>query len=105
MSWQRTHGGLRFGPPPPSAFLPPGEVDTPEKLFQHDRLLRDNSFHVGGGASYPLPQFDVFGSFVRYAHGTDSHSGHVVTFGVSFPFEKPFHMNFRRPAAYLGLCA
>jgi hypothetical protein len=87
LAWQHTHGGLRFGSPPPSTFLPPGDVNTPERLFQHDRLLRDDSFHWGGGASYSFKPFDVFASWLRYQSGTDSHAGHVFTVGVSIPFE------------------
>lgn len=87
LAWQHTHGGLQFGSPPPSTFLPPGDVNTPERLFQHDRLLRDDHVRVGAGAAYSFPQFDVFGSWVRYSSGTDSHAGHVFTTGISIPFE------------------
>ncbi len=88
VSWQHTHGGLRFGSHTPGAALPwPGEVDTPERLFQHDRLLKDNNWRAGAGVAYSLPQFDVFGSYVDYVAGTDSHAGHVFTVGVSWPFE------------------
>jgi hypothetical protein len=79
--WQRTHGGLRGGS------LPPGEVNTPERLDQHDRLLRDNSVHVGGGANYKFSRFDVFGSYLAFVTGTDTHAGRAVTVGISVPFE------------------
>lgn len=87
LSWQRTHGGLRFGSPPPSELTPPGEVNTQERLDQHDRLLRDNSMHLGASASYQLPRFDVFGSYVAFVDGTDTHAGRAVTVGISWPFE------------------
>lgn len=86
-SWQRTHGGLRLGAPPPSDLLPPGEVNTPERLEQHDRLLRDNFFHAGAGLAYQLPHVDLFASYVEYVSGTDTHSGRAFTVGVSWPFE------------------
>ena len=54
---------------------------------QYDRLLRDNNFHVGGGLSYSLPHFDVFGSYVHYADGTDTHVGRAIQAGISWPFE------------------
>ena len=85
--WQRTHGGLRAGSPPPATLLPPGEINTPERLEQHDRLLRDNSMHVGGGASYQFSGFDVFGSYLAFVNGTDTHAGRAVTVGISVPFE------------------
>jgi hypothetical protein len=87
--WQRTHGGLRFGSVPPSSLVIPGEVDTPERLFQHDRLLRDNNFHAGGGFSYSFTRMDVFASYVDYVSGTDTHAGGALTLGISWPFE--FH--------------
>jgi TonB dependent receptor len=86
-SWQHTHGGLRFGAGPGSALVFPGEANTPERLFQHDRLLRDNYWRVGGGATYSFPQMDVFASFTTYVAGTDAHTGRALTFGISWPFQ------------------
>jgi hypothetical protein len=85
---QTTHGGLKFGSLPPTDLEAPGEVDTPERLFQHDRLLKDNNWRVGGGVAYSLPSMDVFGSYVDYTKSTDGHAGRVFSFGVSFPFER-----------------
>jgi hypothetical protein len=76
LSWQRSHGGLRAT-----------EFTTDEQWAQFDRLLRDNSFHIGGGAAYSLPRFDVFATYVHYAGGTDTHAGRALTVGVSWPFE------------------
>jgi len=76
-SWQVSHGGLAST-----------EFDTDEEIAQFDRLIADNSFHLGGTVSYSLPKFDVFGAYVYYATGTDTHAGHAVTFGVSWPFER-----------------
>ncbi|HEY1306902.1 MAG TPA: hypothetical protein VGF24_25285 [Vicinamibacterales bacterium] len=76
-SWQRSHGGLRSSDP-----------FTPEQYLQYDRILRDNNFHISGGLSYSLPKVDVFGSYVYYAAGTDTHVGHALTAGVSVPFER-----------------
>lgn len=84
-AWQRTHGGLRFGGM--GALPPPGEVNTEERLVQHDRLLRDNNFRAGGGVAYSLPKVDLFASYIAYLSGTDSHLGRAVTGGISWPFE------------------
>jgi hypothetical protein len=85
---QRTHGGLRAGTaPPPAEGFPWGEITSSDLFAQHDRLLRDNSLHLGGGLSYSLPRIDLFGSFVKYVRGTDTHAGRVLTAGVSWPFE------------------
>jgi hypothetical protein len=86
-SIQRTHGGLRFGSPPPASLVFPGEVNTPELLFQHDRLLRDNNWRPGAGLTYSFRNIDVFASDIEYAGGTDTHAGRALTFGVSWPFE------------------
>jgi hypothetical protein len=86
-SWQRTHGGLLFGSPTSATLIFPGEVNTPERLFQHDRLMRDNNFHAGGGVSYSFPQLDVFTFYNAFVSGTDTHAGRALTVGVSWPFE------------------
>jgi hypothetical protein len=89
VSWQHTHGGLSFGSPLPGAALAfPGEVNTEERLIQHDRMMRDNYWHVGGGGSYGFQHFDVFGSYTAYVAGTDTHAGRAITVGISFPFER-----------------
>jgi hypothetical protein len=77
VSWQRSHGGLRST-----------EVLTEEQYAQYDRLLKDNNVHITGGVSYSLPKVDVFASYVHYAAGTDTHVGHAITAGLSFPFER-----------------
>ncbi len=85
--WQFTHGGLRFGSIPPAYLVIPGEVNTEERLFEHDRLLRDNNFRAGGGVSYSFVQADVFASYIHYVSGTDTHAGGALTLGISWPFE------------------
>ena len=82
-TWQRTHGGLRIG----TLTTAPFEVNTKERLLQHDRLLRDNNFRAGGGLSYSLPKVDLFASYIAYLSGTDSHLGRAFTGGISWPFE------------------
>ena len=78
LTWQRVHGGLRLGE---------GEVNTPERMFEHDRLLRDNNFRIGGGIAYSLDKMDVFFSYFQLLQGNDSHGGRAITAGVSWPFE------------------
>jgi len=77
LAWQRSHGGLRST-----------EVVTNEQYAQYDRIIKDNNFHINGGASYSLPKVDVFASYVYYAGGTDTHVGHAITAGLSIPFER-----------------
>lgn len=84
--WQRTHGGLRFGSPPPADLPFPGEVDTPDRLYQHDRVMRDNYWHAGGGLGYSFRQFDVFATYIAFVAGTDTHAGRALTISVVVPF-------------------
>ena len=86
MFWQRTHGGLRFGSPSPADLVFPGEVDTPDLLSQHDRLLRDNYWHAGGGLGYSFPQFDLFATYIAFVSGTDTHAGRALTITFIVPF-------------------
>jgi hypothetical protein len=75
-SWQVSHGGLQSN-----------EFDTEEEALQFDRIIRDNSFHVGGGVSYSLPAIDVFLAYTHYVSGTDTHAGRAISTGISWPFE------------------
>jgi len=84
--WQVTHGGLQLGSMPPAALVFPGEVDTPELLAEHDRLLRDDNWRAGGGLAYSFNKVDVFANYIAYLSGTDTHAGRVVTVGFSVPF-------------------
>src|SRR5215471_5501990 len=84
--WQRTHGGLRLGSPPPADLEFPGEVNTPDQWYQHDRLLRDNYWRAGGGLNYSLRQLDLFATYTAFVSGTDTHAGKAVTIGFAVPF-------------------
>jgi hypothetical protein len=87
--WQRTHGGLRFGTMPPGTPVFPGDVNTPGRVLEHDRLLRDDSFHLAGAASYSFEGVDVFGQYTAYVSGTDTHAGHVLSAGITWYFNRP----------------
>jgi hypothetical protein len=84
--WQRTHGGLRLGSPPPADLEFPGEVNTPDLWYQHDRLLRDNYWRAGGGLNYSVRQVDLFAAYTAFISGTDTHAGRAVTIGFTVPF-------------------
>ena len=87
VSWQHTHGGLSVGSPTSETLPFPGEVNTPERLAQHDRLLRDNYWHVGGGVSYSFSRMDLFASYIAFVGGGDTHAGAALTVGMSFPYQ------------------
>lgn len=81
--WQRTHGGLRA----PSPGHPLGDFLTDTLISQHDRLMRDNYVRLGAGAAWSLPNFDVFGGWVHFLSGANTHTGNAFTVGLSYPFE------------------
>ena len=85
--WQRTHGGLRAGSTTGNPFPLPGELNTPERVIQRDRLIRANYWQLAAGVSYSLGPFDVFGSFTKYVWGRDAHNGRAYTFGTSWYFD------------------
>jgi hypothetical protein len=87
LAWQRVHGGLRVGSGSGDPMFP-GEIDdTPERMYEHDRLLRDNYFRLGAGVSYSMDRMDVFFFYLQLLRGNDSHAGRSMTVGVSWPFE------------------
>lgn len=78
LTWQRTHGGLRF----------PFEVEGfPDRIVEFHRMLRDNYVQVGGGMSYSWRQWDLSASYLAAASGTNSHDVHVLTVNVGWLFE------------------
>jgi hypothetical protein len=85
-NWQRTHGGLRFGSPSGVPCVSPCDVNTPELLHEHDRMLRDNFWHAGGGLSYSFGPFDLFASISKYVSGTNTHNGQAYTAGMTWYF-------------------
>jgi len=74
--WQYTHGGLRSS-----------EFETDEQWMEFDRIIKDNSFHIGGMVSYSFSRLDVFFSYVEFVDGEDTHLGRSFTIGFSAPFE------------------
>lgn len=74
---QVTHGGLRVS-----------EITTLDLLREHDRLMRDDYWHAGAGATFGLPRADVFLSYVEFVGGSHTHAGRAFTLGLSVPFER-----------------
>lgn len=87
--WQRTHGGLRAGSVTGDPFPFPGELNTPERYAQRDRVLRSNYWQVGGGVSYSAGPVDLFASVMSVVSGTDSHRSRSYTVGATWYFGLP----------------
>jgi hypothetical protein len=83
-----THGGLRIGSPTGKPFFPPGELNTPDRFAQRDRLLSTQYWQAGGGASYSFGSMDVFASFTKYIWGRNAHNGQAYTIGTTWYFDR-----------------
>ena len=72
LSWQRTHGGVGIA-----------EIKdhpaAPALYTEFHRLLRDDYFHAGGGASYNWREWDLSFSFQKTISGDNTHDVHVYT--------------------------
>jgi hypothetical protein len=77
LSWQVTHGGLRF----------PADVQGfPDRILEFHRLLRDNYLQVGGGLSYFWHEWDVSASYAAAVSGSNSHTVRVISLSVGKRF-------------------
>jgi hypothetical protein len=76
-AWGQVHGGLPYE-----------ETLADAPLFlEHDRLLRSNYWHVGGGATFALTDaLDLDAALVSFVSGTDTHYGIGVTIGAAWRF-------------------
>jgi hypothetical protein len=77
LSAQHTYGGLRF----PDDIRP-----FPERYSEFHRLLRDNYFQAGAGASYGWHDWELSLSFLRTVSGDNTHDVHVYTATAGHPF-------------------
>ena len=84
--WQHTHGGVRGGS---MTGMFPGELNTPERRAQGDRLRKVHYRQVGGGLAYSMGRTDVFLSYQKYVWGRDAHDGQVFGAGVTWYFGLP----------------
>ena len=84
--WQHTFIGLHF----------PADLTTPERVLTHERLLKANYCHLGGGAAYALSARTVLSAdFVTFLSGSDTHYGS----GVAVGFSRSFTLNLGRNKA------
>lgn len=88
VSWQNTYGGLTakeiFGPTGPPSRNP----NLSDVLwFGHDRLLRDDFWRAGLGATYSLSDdVSVYASALKMLSGKNSHYGYLYSVGVARTF-------------------
>lgn len=90
VNWQNTYGGLtadqifdlRFPPPPVK------NPNLPDVLwFSHDRLVRDDYWRAGLGATYSVtPTVGASFTFVKMLRGSNSHFGYLYAIGLSRTF-------------------
>jgi hypothetical protein len=87
--WQHTHDGLRAGSLTGDPFPFPGELNTPARFAERDRLLRVRYMQLVGGLSWNLGAVDVFASYAKYVWGRDAHNGQAFGLGMSWYFGLP----------------
>jgi hypothetical protein len=75
VSWQRTHGGLRF---PYDVIV----ADVPELQTEFHRMLRDNYLHTGASVSYGRGRWQFSASALLTAAGSNSHDVRVFSMTV-----------------------
>jgi hypothetical protein len=74
LSWQTTHGGLTL--------MPDDIQDSPAApavYTEFHRLLQDNYFQAGAGASYAWRDWDLSFSFLKTISGNNTHDVHIYT--------------------------
>jgi hypothetical protein len=87
--WRNTHGGLNAGSTTGDPFFLPGELNTPERRAEGNRLLQVKYMQLVGGLAVNLGPVDVFTSFTKYVWGRDAHNGYAVNLGMSWYFGLP----------------
>lgn len=83
---QHTHGGLRLGAVSGDPFPFPGELNTPDRWAQRDRLLKTSYWHAAIGASFSAGPVDLFAGYTKYLTGRDTHNGQAFTLGTTWYF-------------------
>ena len=85
--YQHTFNGLHF----------PADLTTPELALTHERLLKANYWHAGGGVSYSInSKTDVSADAVTFVSGSDTHYGTGVALRISRSFNLPGSMRHTR---------
>lgn len=87
--WQHTHGGLLIGSPTGNPFPPPGELNTPERWVERDRLLQARYMQLVVGLSVNAGPVDLFASYTKYVWGRNAHDGQAFGAGVAWYFGLP----------------
>jgi hypothetical protein len=84
--WQHTFHGLHF----------PVDLTTPELTLTHERLLKANYWHLGGGVSYAITSnADLSADVVTFISGSDTHYGSGLVIGISHSFRIKQHAHNR----------
>lgn len=88
VNWQNTYGGLTTDQIFSAAGPPFRNPTLPDALWLgHDRLLRDDYWRAGLGATYSVtPAIGASFTFVKLLRGSNSHFGYLYAVGVSRTF-------------------
>jgi hypothetical protein len=85
--WQHTFTGLHF----------PDDLTTPERVLTHERLLKANYWHLGGGVSCAVnSSTDLSADVVTFLSGSDTHYGSGIALRISRSFMLKIPINHQR---------
>ena len=87
--WLHTHGGLQAGSTTGNPYPLPGEINTPERRAEGNRLQKVKYMQLVGGLAWNAGPVDVFATYAKYVWGRDAHNGYAITAGVSWYFGLP----------------
>jgi hypothetical protein len=87
--WQHTHGGVRAGSLSGNPLPFPGELNTPQRQAEADRILKVRYMQVVGGVSFAAGPVDLYTTFAKFVWGRDAHNGYAWNLGATFYFGLP----------------
>jgi hypothetical protein len=90
-AWQQTHGGLSWTEIYDAVFDADGNVRDDVRpddiliMLDHDRLLANRYWHLGGGGTFVLTNsLSLDGALVSFVSGADSHYGVGLSIGLTW---------------------
>jgi hypothetical protein len=87
-TFQLTHDGIDWVPPPEFLAVHDGRPMTLEYFLNHDRLVRANALNFGAGISFNFTdRVGVFGTFTKLAWGENLPPPRSITVGMNWSFQ------------------
>jgi hypothetical protein len=89
-AWSESHGGLHWTEVYNRGFGLDGRPADPVMLLDHDRLIANRYWHLGGGGTVAVTDsLDLDAAVMKFVSGADTHYGVGVTVGMTWRLLKP----------------